>query len=328
VCDGDLKAQASTAIEKIRVILEAAEYGLQDVVSVMQYVPPAAFGNLAEIDDLLHENGLGHAPRHTVPVTRLLRRDALIELEVIAARSQNRARQPNAMRLISGRDSMTVFGELHSNRSEESVEALLEQQVSGINAVLNEARAGWAQVVRCRLLVATEEYAALDKTASHLAQLVPQLPVIPAVGVAAFPSGSGKAQFSIELASGHAGGSDTAVVASGLVGRAGPFLVATGLRADKGEGITQQAERIYGEVVPRLLESAGIGMESIVQTVEWLPVDALPDYRNTGPIRRNALREPFPVSSGLVCSALPGGAKIAVDFLAIESGNPLARGAG
>jgi enamine deaminase RidA (YjgF/YER057c/UK114 family) len=308
------------------VILEAAEYTPQDVVSVVQYVPPAAFVNLGEIDDLLRQNGLSHAPSHVVPVTRLLRRDALIEVEVIAARPQNRSEKPNAMRLICGQDSMTVFGELHSSRSEEPVEALIEQQVSSINAVLDEARADWAHVVRCRLLVATEEHAALDKAAAHLARLVPQLPVVPAVGVAAFPSGWGKAQFSVELASGHARGRDAAVAASGLVGRAGPFLVATGLLADKGEGITQQAERIYSEMVPRLLESANVAMANIVQTVEWLPVDALPDYRNTGPIRRKALREPFPVSSGLVCSALPGGAKLAVDLLAIEPGSALAGG--
>ena len=328
VCDGDLKDQTATAIEKIRVILEAAGYAAADVVCIVQYVPPGAFGALPEIEALLHQGAMGHAPRHVVPVTRLLRRDALIELEVFAARSRHRAPRRNAMRLMSGEHGITVFGEAEASHAQAPAQGSLAEQVARIGALLREAGADWPQVARCRLLVATAEAAVLDEAARDLARLVPQVPTIPAVGVAAFPPGWGKAQLCVELAAHQpdlAPGFDASP--RGLVRRAGPFLVATGLRADSGESIAQQAERLYGEIVPRLLESAGIGMEGIVQTVEWLTQDALAHYRQTGPIRRNALREPFPVSSGLVCSALPGGSKLAVDLLAIERGNALEAGA-
>lgn len=318
VCTGDLKTQVATALTKIRVVLEAAGYGLEDVVSVAQYVPPAAFAEQAVIEEGLRAAGMSQARRHLIPVTRLLRRDALVELEVIAVRPGERAARGNAIRLMSGADTITVFGEAHGAAEEGPLEAVLEKEVAAAQASLEHAGCDWRQVARCRLLVATDQPGELDRAARRVARLVPQLPVVPAIGVARFPPGFGKARFSLELA-GQPGTEDGASTGNALVRRTGRFLVATGLRADRGEGIVQQAERIYGDLVPALLESAGITLPGIVQTVEWLTQDALADYKNTGPVRRSALREPYPVSSGLVCSALPGGAKLCVDLLAAEA---------
>jgi enamine deaminase RidA (YjgF/YER057c/UK114 family) len=317
VCAGDLKAQAATAIEKIRVVLEAAGYAPEDVVSVIQYMPSGAFAERSIVEELLRKIGMGQARRHVVPVTRLLRRDALVELEVVAARPCERSLQGSAMRIMSGRDALSVFGEAHGGLAEGSLEASLENEVAAVSDLLDKASCDWSQVMRCHLLLATDQPAELDRAARHVVGLVPQLSNIPAIGVAALPTALGKARISLAIA-GQLGAQSWPSASGSLVRRAGRFFIATGLRAATGEGITQQAEQIYCDMVPRLLESAGIALDGIVQTVEWLTLDALPEYKNTGPVRRNALREPFPVSSGLVCSALPGGAKLSVDLLATE----------
>src|SRR5690606_20489235 len=129
---------------------------LEDVVSVVQYVPPAAFAEQSVIEEALRTAGMGQARRHLIPVTRLLRRDALVELEVIAVRPDERAAQGDAIRLMSGAHSLTVFGEAHGESEEGSLEAVLEKEVVAAHASLEQAGCDWRQVARCRLLVADD----------------------------------------------------------------------------------------------------------------------------------------------------------------------------
>jgi len=315
VAKGTLREQTSTVIEKIRAVLQAAGYGAGDVVSIVQYVPAAALGSLAEFDELLRAGGLGGAARHVVPVARLLRRDALLEIEAIAARRSGRTGE--AVRIASSGGNALAFGG-HAGGT-------IEAQIERLSGLLAASGSGWSQVARLRVFVASDAAAALDEAVDAIRSRVPVLPAVPAVGVPALPPGYDGAQLAIEWLTPPRPGSrpqadpseSLQAVASGLVRRAGPFLVATGLQADAGAGgLREQARYLYGEAVPALLARHGAGMEHLVQTVEWLPLDALPEYRPTAEIRRSLLSEPFPVASGLVCSALPAGAKLAVDFVA------------
>ena len=319
VATGDLKAQTGVALEKISLILKTAGYGFDDAVSLIQYVAPSAFEQLGELRAIIRAAGLGGAVAHIVPVTRLLRRDALVELEVIAARGGQRSPAGAcAMRILAGEQAIVMTGATDAP-SGATTQVALKAQVDAIGRMLKTAGCDWSNVARCRLVLASDRVDEVESATAMVRAMVPELPVIPAVGVKAVPAGTPAARFSVEWS--LAGGNTAKPVesAGALVRRAGPFLVVTGMLGGGADtGITAQAERIYGQQLPQLLAEAGLGIECIVQTVEWLTRDALPEYKDTGSIRRNTLREPFPVSSGLVCSVLPGGARLAVDVVAID----------
>lgn len=318
VAKGTLREQTSTVIEKVRSVLHAADYDANDVVSIVQYVPSAALDSLAEFEELLRASGLGDAPRHVVPVARLLRRDALVEIEVVAARGGER--RGDSVRFLSCDGKAAIVFGGHASGA-------IGAQIERLTGALAASGSDWSQVARCRVFVAGDAAAGLDAAVDEIRARVPALPSVPAVGVPMLPPGYEGAQLAIEWLVPHEDlhpgasqpGSAPALqpIASGIVRRVGPFLLATGLQAESvAGGIQSQARSLYGEVVPALLAAHGAGMERLVQTVEWLPSDALPEYRPTAEIRRSLLREPFPVASGLVCSALPANAKIAVDLVA------------
>lgn len=329
VAKGTIREQASLVTDKIGSVLRSAGYGFDDVVSIVQYVPAAALDSLDAIDDVLRGCGLAHASRHVVPVARLLRRDALLEIEVVAARRADRSR--DLVRVLSkdGECIVACAGQAFGS---------IEAQVEAFDIALAATGSGWRDVARCRAFVPIRDASELEDSAAAIRARVPVLPIVPLVGVPALPPGYQDAQLTIEWVAPNDASSPAQsprsdpscdaslqAVSSGLVRRVGPFLVATGLQADvPGNGIEAQARRLYGQIVPALLARYGVEMKHLVQTVEWLTQDALPDYRQTAEIRRGLLCEPFPVASGLVCSALPADARLAVDLVALVQPRALA----
>ncbi|MCC7086256.1 MAG: hypothetical protein IT427_14730 [Pirellulales bacterium] len=317
VIKGDLLAQIETALAKIRAVLEAAGLSFNDVVSVVQYVAPQAFASIGDLNRSLGSYGLSHAASHVVPVNRLMRREALIELEVVAAPRNRRkviGETPRAVGVFSEpNDFVLIAGHSTEGEQEPSGDSL-EDEVMRMERLLDSLGMNWENVARSRLILASANSAELDEAVRMLTERIPALPTMPALGVARLPSG--RAQISIEACVTRKDAEVARITDGALVRRVGAFLMATGLQARDVElDMVEQVEQIYGSVVPELLTDAGMGVHNIVQTVEWVTEDALPDYRQTGATRRKLLREPFPVASGLVCSALPRGRKVSVDIL-------------
>lgn len=323
VARGDLAAQTATALEKIGTVLTAAGYAFADTVSLVQYVTPAAFAALPSVPPLFAARGIDLSRVHVVAVDRLMRRDALIELELTAARPE--ARRPaegltQSVRVGLG-DGALIFPGGDAGTAATPASSLhdaIAGEVQAAGAVLRAAGIGWAQVARCRLALADAGVAEVDQAVAELRALLPDLPAVPVIGVAALPAGR-RVQLSVELCADTAEAPPPVAVAGGLVRRVGPLLVATGLGCDDAtRDLVGQCAQLYGTVIPELLASAGIEMSGIVQTVEWVTAEALPDYRATGAVRRQYLKEPFPVASGLVCSALPARRRIAIDIIAAD----------
>ncbi len=89
VVDGDLVAQARVILDKMRITLAAGGLGLGDIVRVVQYVTPAALADLPKLSAILAEVFAGAAPVvTTIVVKRLLRSEALIEIEAHGGRSR------------------------------------------------------------------------------------------------------------------------------------------------------------------------------------------------------------------------------------------------
>ena len=89
VIRGGMREQARTAWAKIAAILEAGKQSLADVVRVVEYVTPEGIERYAEAAAVRGELFGDNRPAlSTVVVNRLLRPQALIEIEVEAERAQ------------------------------------------------------------------------------------------------------------------------------------------------------------------------------------------------------------------------------------------------
>ncbi len=77
-----------------------------------------------------------------------------------------------------------------------------------------------------------------------------------------------------------------------------------------------QTRQIYENTTP-LLEQAGLGWNHVVKTVEFFTTAALPQYRETGRIRREFLGPNFPAATGIIMPAVAHpDAMIQIDFVA------------
>jgi enamine deaminase RidA (YjgF/YER057c/UK114 family) len=92
VVQGDLVEQARIALDKIRAALAGGDLALGSVTAVVQYLTPAALGQIGQLSAFYEEAFAGRVPLvNTVVVERLLRETAVIEIEAIAHRGAGRA---------------------------------------------------------------------------------------------------------------------------------------------------------------------------------------------------------------------------------------------
>lgn len=94
-----------------------------------------------------------------------------------------------------------------------------------------------------------------------------------------------------------------------------PLVPGTDDVAGPGDLIAQ-TRQIYDNTTP-LLERAGLGWEHVVKTVEFFTAAALPQYRDTGRVRREYLGPNFPAATGIIMPAVAHpDAMIQIDFVA------------
>jgi enamine deaminase RidA (YjgF/YER057c/UK114 family) len=86
VVDGDLIEQARVIFDKMRMTLAAGGLGLRNIVRIVQYVTPGTLADLPRLNAFVTGLLAGAAPSvSTVVVKSLLRNEALIEIEAVAA---------------------------------------------------------------------------------------------------------------------------------------------------------------------------------------------------------------------------------------------------
>ena len=107
--------------------------------------------------------------------------------------------------------------------------------------------------------------------------------------------------------------------------RAGNLLFISGMTAtdESGElvapGDIVEQTRVILRKFQRLLESAGGGMEHIVQTTEYITTTE--HYRGTADVRREFFRAPYPTATGvIVAGLLREGAVIEISAVAVLTG--------
>ncbi|ETX01071.1 MAG: hypothetical protein ETSY1_08895 [Candidatus Entotheonella factor] len=94
-----------------------------------------------------------------------------------------------------------------------------------------------------------------------------------------------------------------------------PLIPGTNDVAAPGD-VVAQTRQIYDNTTP-LLQQAGLGWEHVVKTVEFFTSAALPQYRETGRVRRDYLGPHFPAATGIIMPAVAHpDAMIQIDFVA------------
>lgn len=309
---GGMADQARIAYAKQAAVLAAAGLDLRHVTRVVENVTVAGLPHYAEAERVRRELFGDRSPVVvTVVVDRLVRRTALVEIEVHAsadgAESTGRVSvERNGSILLPTLLPMDAHGTVVAPDDPARQYAYCLERA----AALLEPVGGARLVTTTEFVTPTGQRAApdLDRIRADLLGPVPPA----GTRVLTTEQHHGGIHVAVEaVASQHTPlAVDPLGLADALPGRspavrAGDLLFLSGFGplADGDDDLRHQAEGLYGTVL-RTLEAVGAGLEHLLSTVEFVAVDALPDYRAVADVRRALLKEPYPVSTGIVCTRM------------------------
>ena len=105
-----------------------------------------------------------------------------------------------------------------------------------------------------------------------------------------------------------------AIRAGGLVFVSGQLAFQPGGREIAGEGIAEQTERVFANL-RAILDEAGSGLDRIVKTTVYLR--NLDDFQGMNDVYRKYVGDVPPARATLEVSALPSGALVEIDAIAL-----------
>lgn len=316
VVRGGLAEQTRTAYAKIEAILGAAGFGLGDVVRVVEYVTPRGIDDHAEAERVRHEVlGQSRAVVNTVCVDRLLREEALIEIEVVAAKGP--AERATAVDGIVYLASQLPLDEDGRIVGEGDLVAQTRAVYERAGRALSAAGLGWDRVTKTLDYIVPAALPAYRRTADVRREFLgPVYPAAAGIVMTRLPHPAALIQLDI-IASRHAPAAvdpgweryrkltySPAIRAGNVVFLSGQAALDPATeRAVAAGDIAAQAEYTYGNILT-VLRAAGLGPESLVKTIEYVTPAGLARYRETAAVRSRLLREPYPASTGIVCERL------------------------
>jgi len=315
VVRGDLEAQTITAYRKIEAILAASDLSLGDVIRVVEYVTVDGIAAYADAR-AVRQRALGPGVAvNTVCVRRLLRPEALIELEAVAA---NADAGPKA----AGDGTVYLPSILPIDESGQVVEptdlvAQTEFIYRKAGSLLSAMGLAWSNVTKTVDYITPRALADYRQTGRVRKRFL-TVPYPAAAGIVMPRLASEDALIQVDFtASRHPltavnpGWSRYAALTYSPAIRAGDMLFMSGQAALDPEteaalfpdDVVAQAEYTYRNIL-RVLEAAGGGPHSLVKTVEYVTPAGLARYRETAVVRANLLTAPYPASTGIVCEQL------------------------
>lgn len=321
---GDMVMQARTAYKKIGAILEAAGGSFSDVVRIVEYLKPDGIERYGEAVAVRKEVFGSHQPTvNTVPVKSLLRADAFIEIEITAVTpSHQKTIERSAAE--SDKSSGLIFlptimpldrdGNLVGAND---IVAQTEVIFSTAERMLRNLGLSLDQVVKTVEYISPAGLADYRRTGDVRRSFLG--PVYPAAAGIVMPRLiHPEALIQYDFIASR----DTPIAINpgwsrydkltynpGV--RAGDILFLAGqgsVNPETGEveylgNIGNQAEYIYDNIF-KVIQATGGTTRNLIKTIEYVVPGALSNYRDVGAVRSQALSEPFPVSTGLVCDAL------------------------
>lgn len=300
VVRGGMREQVRTAYEKIGAILEAAQYDFGDVVRVVEYVTVKGLNDYPEAEEVRKEV-LSKSPIvNRVIVNRLLRSQALIEVEVTAGKVEGVTYLPSF--LPSEGDELLA----QTKHIYEKAGSLLEA-----------AGLGWGNVVKTvdyLIPAALPDYKLTGKVRRDF--LGPVYPAATGVLVQELPEPDALIQVDFIAAAEtpsavNPGWDRYEKLTYSPAVRSGNILFMSGQAALDPEtekavhagDVVAQTEYTYNNII-EVLAAAGLGPEHLVKTVEYITAPGLTRYRHTAEVRNRLLSKPFPASTGVICEAL------------------------
>lgn len=331
VVEGNIVQQARTAYEKVRIILEAVGLGFRDVVRTVDYVPVEGLADYPRVAELRREV-FGDAPpaTSTVAVRRLLRPEALIEIEVLASRGQPQAVSPGWSASFPFHSvAHKAGGVLHIPSQlpvrpgtdhivgEGDIGMQARQIYENAGAILRAAGLGWQNVVKTVEFLTPDGLRRYKDTAAVRKEYLD----------AAYPASTGVImprlahpgallQVDFVAAEGHReavnpGWARYKRLTYVPAVRVGKLLFLSGQGAVNEEtsvvehpgDIIAQTRSVYSKI-SRVLEAAGAGLDALVQTIEFVTPAALEHYASAARVRQELMKPPYPAATGPVCERL------------------------
>ncbi len=342
VVRGGAAEQCRTAYEKVGVLLEACGLGPASVVHVVEYVAAEAADRYPEIEGVRAEALREARPAvSTVIVSRLLRRNAFVEIEVTARADLqleasaasggvpgDRAPSGDAGAAAPARTVSAAAGDvvylssmLPVDRRGElvdgGIEAQAEQIYDNVERVLAAAELNPAHLVKTLDYISPEGVADYKSTGCVRRDRLG--PVYPAsAGIVTDRVAHPGARLQVDCIASRAlpravnpGWDRYEKLTYSPAVRVGDALFLSGQaaldpatqRAVHEGDIVAQAEFVYGNVL-EVVRAAGGGPSSLVRTVEYVTEAGLTGYRGTAAVRAGLLSAPYPASTGVVCAGL------------------------
>lgn len=316
---GGMAQQAQVAYAKQAAVLQAAGLSMSDVTRVVENVTVEGLAHYAEAEQVRRSVFGGHQPVVvTVVVDRLVRRKALIEVEVHASPGGGEA-------LSSGGDGRWRRGTVRAGHDGEVyLPTQLPLDEDGALVAPGNLAGQYAHCVTQAVallesvglsgahIVNTVEYTTPQSSggqghsgAGLLGPVPPACTRIvmsrlhePGVLVSLDVVASRHLPEAVPAAEDRLG--SAAVRAGSTLYLSGPML-RIGRAGEPGGRLREQAEQVYGDLL-QALAAAGGAPQHLLSTVEYVTPEALPVYRAVADVRRELLREPYPVSTGIVCT--------------------------
>jgi enamine deaminase RidA (YjgF/YER057c/UK114 family) len=334
VVRGGMTEQTRTAYSKIEAILDAADLTLADVTTVVEYVTVAGLATYADAAATRREVFAGHEPAVvTVVVQRLLRPDALIEIQVHASLGGgigSRVGQPDGDTWHRG-----AVREGHDGEVSLPTVVPIDERGDVVHPDDFLGQYAWCLDRADTLLrgvglsldaaVTTHDFSTPATRAEYPKASRVRRERLGGAGV--FPGAGGilmdrlhapgvlvglnvtASRHPLEAVNPGWSRYDGLTYSPGV--RAGRMLYLSGFAAldmqtqqalHPGD-VVAQAEATYDAVLT-VLAAAGAGPEHLIETVEYVCPDGLADYRGVASVRERMLRAPWPASTGAVCAGL------------------------
>lgn len=325
---GGMAEQARTAYAKQAAVLAAAGRSMSDVTRVVENVTVAGLAHYAEAEQVRHEVFGGHRPVVvTVVVDRLVRGKALIEVEVHASPS-------GGSKLVDTPETRwrrCVVRQGHDGAV--YLPTILPIDAAGEIIAPGDLAGQYAYCLdRARELLAAaglspaQIVSTVDYTTPATREAYPRIarvrrdrlgPVFPvSAGILMSRLHDPGALVALDvIASRHQpvavnpGWSRYETLTYNPGVRAGNTLYLSGFaaldmdtqRAVHDGDLRGQAEVTYA-AIQQTMDAAGA--TQLLSTVEYVTPAALPVYREVAEVRKQVLRTPYPVSTGIVCGGL------------------------
>lgn len=324
VVRGGMTDQVRTAWKKIGVILEGAGMSYADVTRVVEYVRPEGIERYAEAASVRAEVFGAHEPAvYTVPVKRLLRPEAFIEIEVTAGPVGKAT--PTGPLTSPARDSAGVVwlptiqpvDDAGNIIGKGDIVAQTEAIFLKAKTILESLGLGFDKVVKTNDYLTTAGLADYKRTGRvRKTFLGPVYPGAAGILMPRLVHPDALIQYDFIATR------DTPIAVNPGWARYQKLTYSPGVKAGRmlflsGQGsldpetervvfdgdVVAQAEYTYSNIL-KVVQAAGGGPENLVKTIEYVTPAALARYRDVAEVRAKLLKEPYPASTGLICEAL------------------------